>query len=173
MLEIHIPDQELWDELNEQFVTVSGGTFQFEHSLKAIADWESKWCKSFFKGDKTPEESIDYMRKMCIGRHLPEHLLTTEVQSKLVEHMNKKHTATTVGSSEGSRKTLTSEVIYAYMALGQVPFECELWNIERLLMLLAVISELQSPTKKMSAKESAQKYRDLNKERREKMNSAG
>ena len=70
MLKITIPGQEFWDEGKEEFVSTKGTTLQLEHSLVSLSKWESKWHKPFLgKGDKTVEETVDYIRCMtfCVN----------------------------------------------------------------------------------------------------------
>ena len=60
MLRITIPAEEVWDEVNEEFIYTKDQTLQLEHSLVSLSKWESKWCKAFLgKQDKTEEEILD------------------------------------------------------------------------------------------------------------------
>ncbi len=71
MLKITIPGQELWDEGKEEFVNTKGTTLQLEHSLVSLSKWESKWHKPFLgKGDKTVEETVDYIRCMTLTQNV-------------------------------------------------------------------------------------------------------
>ena len=73
-----------------------------------------------------------------------------EMCIKLIEYANDSPTATTVTSDDNDKKgpILTSEVVYAYMAMSQVPYTAETWNIVNLLMVLTCITELSNPDKK-------------------------
>ena len=63
MLKITIPSVELYDEATEEFVSSKAQDLQLEHSLVSLSKWESKWNKPFLtKGQKTVEETIDYIR---------------------------------------------------------------------------------------------------------------
>ncbi len=67
MLEIVIPDRELYDEKNEEFITVKGAKLQLEHSLVSISKWEAKWHVPFFsKENKTREQPLDYVKCMTL-----------------------------------------------------------------------------------------------------------
>ena len=67
MLQITIPEVELWDEKNQRFINVRQQTLSLEHSLVSISKWESKWCKPFLtKQEKTLEETIDYIKCMTL-----------------------------------------------------------------------------------------------------------
>ena len=71
MLTITVPEMELWDECNQEFIVTKGGDLQLEHSLVSLSKWESKWCKPFFsKQEKTREETIDYIRCMTLTRNV-------------------------------------------------------------------------------------------------------
>ena len=52
MLKLEIEPQEYYDEEKNLFITTKGGIYHFEHSLKAIAKWESIWKKPFLQSDK-------------------------------------------------------------------------------------------------------------------------
>ena len=59
MLRITIPAIELYDEINEEFISSKEQQLQLEHSLVSLSKWEAKWCKPFLtKENKTFEEVI-------------------------------------------------------------------------------------------------------------------
>ena len=64
MLKLVIPDAELFNEDTQEFITIKHQVLALEHSLVSVSKWESKWRKSFFKSEKTQEETIDYVRCM-------------------------------------------------------------------------------------------------------------
>ena len=49
MLQITIPEQELWDEEKEEFLYIKSYTLCLEHSLLSVSKWESKWKKPFIR----------------------------------------------------------------------------------------------------------------------------
>ena len=62
MLTITVPEQELFNERTEEFLTIPSSTLVLEHSLLSISKWESKWKKPFYgKQEKTAEEVTDYI----------------------------------------------------------------------------------------------------------------
>ena len=69
MLKIVVPAcNQLWDEVNEQFISSPETVLELEHSLVSLSKWESKWCKPFInRNDKTAEEMIDYVRCMTLN----------------------------------------------------------------------------------------------------------
>lgn len=180
MITIRVPDIELFNGETQEFEVLPGREFRFEHSLKAISLWESKWCKPFLSKlpshKKTTEELVDYYRCMCLDDGFTDEYLTYEVQSKLAEYLQTSHTATTFRETPNQGIDLTvhtSEVLYAYMAIAGIPFEADTWNFERLSVLIRAVGELNQPKKKMSNSEILQQNRELNEMRKAKLKSGG
>lgn len=172
MLVIDIPDREFFDESTNQFIIIPGRRLHFEHSLKAISEWETVYRKPFLtREEKTTAELFDYFILMCQDEITYDDL-TSDVVTQLGMYLNDVPSATTItkrgddNNSSSAGMIQTSEVIYACMANARVPFECENWNLHRLLTMLAVISELNNPDKKkMSKAETLRTYEDLNAKR--------
>lgn len=71
MLEITIPETELFDEINQEFIQVKKQTLRLEHSLVSISKWESKWHKPFISNQQqTREETVDYIRCMTLTQNV-------------------------------------------------------------------------------------------------------
>lgn len=160
MLCIDIPPAEYFDEADETFVTLKGGTLKLEHSLRSVSKWESKWHKSFLNTDeKSNEEWLDYVRCMTINKVEDQNIyngLTVENVQKINEYISDPMTATVIHERRGkrrSRKVVTSEVIYSWMVDMGIPFECENWHLARLMTLIRVCDENGTPKKKMSKKD--------------------
>lgn len=177
MIKLHLEDATFFDETTNEFTNVTGGVYTFEHSLKAIAEWESRWRKPFLINEKkTTEQLLDYYIDMAVGQKPNPYLFTPAVINELNKYISESPTATKIVSSESSSQNhsyVTSESLYAMMAMGGVPFECDTWNINRLVILLQVISERSKPQKKMSTQEILAQNRRLNQERRRKMKTKG
>jgi hypothetical protein len=176
MIKIHLEDRQLFDESTSRFITVHGGDFTFEHSLKAVAEWESKWKTPFMANTKKSyEQLVDYYTMMAIGERPSSYLFTTEVCNSLATYCMDTHTATVINDNEPNQQQsfVTSEAIYAMMAMAGVPFECENWNLNRLTILLQVIAERSKPQKKMNVRDILAQNVDLNRKRREALNSKG
>lgn len=175
MLILDIEDVELFDETTGSFITIKGGTFRLEHSLEAIAKWESKWKIPYLKAEYTPEQERDYYLTMSLDEGFTELHLTNRVLNEIVTYINDPHTATTITPSESkeSGKVITTEELYATMAIGQIPFECDKWNFNRLLMLIQIIGDKHAPKKKMTNQEIIEQNRKLNEERKKKYNTKG
>lgn len=170
MKTICIPKVRGFNEYTNKIFWLPGGTFRFEHSLKAITKWEQRHFKPFLKNDpdRTLEEQLDYYYCMCLDTNFDERYLylCPQVVKELQKYINTQFTATTIGNKGGKNSIiLTSEVIYAYMALSHVPFTCDKWNIYNLLLVLGAIGELQSSANepKKSEKDLAMEYNSQNK----------
>lgn len=177
------PEIEYWDEQQETFVTkpgVKGQTLQLEHSLVSLAKWESKWCKAFLsKTDKTPEETVDYIRCMTITPNVNPELYNHLTQGN-IEAVNAyiaaPMTATYLSedkNNKGSREVVTAELIYYWMIALQIPFECQKWHLNRLLTLIKVCNIKNSPPKKMSKRDLNSRNARLNAARRKQLGTRG
>lgn len=179
-LELDIPTQEVFDEVESRFVVSESAHCELEHSLYAVAKWESEYCKPFpllnGKTFETPEEMMYYVHCMdTLGNFDPMYLENKDVIQDIIDYLGKTPSATVI-KDEGpnSRGSFTtSEVIYASMFGARMPLECEHWNIYRLMKTLQVIASNNKPKKKMSQKEILERQRKLNAERRAKLNSKG
>ena len=185
MLEI-IPYEpnEMFDEESNKFVKVrsTGTVFHFEHYLDDISKWEAKYRKPFLSNKTiTPEQLIDYICMMNLDDNFNPNVLAPENITEITEYMSDANpTATVISSTDdnnrNSRTIMTSEVIYAWMANAGIPFECDQWNINRLLVLVSVISEFNKPRKQMSEAEILRRQREINQKRlaaMEKQNKEG
>ena len=181
MLQLKIPDTELFDEKEQKFIRIKGCTLSLEHSLVSISKWESKYKKPFLSRDgKTAEETLDYIRFMTITQNVDPMmygLLTREHIQQVMDYIDDPMTATTISRKEGqgsSRNIITSEVIYYYMTAYQIPFDpCQKWHLNRLMMLIRVCDEKNAPKKKMGKKDAASKYSSINAARRAKHHTRG
>lgn len=177
MLELELPDNELYDETNNVFVTIKGGTFRFEHSLKAIRLWESLYKKPFLGKEHTLAELKVYYQLMSIDKKLPLELIDDKLHSALANYIDDSHTATRIQNGSGGRRKriITAEIIYAMMAMAQVPFTCEEWHINNLLMVLQIIGIESDPKgkKKQPINEVYKSNTALNEARRKQYGTKG
>ncbi len=180
MLTITVPATESYDPITNTFFTTKEQTLTLEHSLLSISKWESKWEKPFFDKNvkKTIDESRDYIRCMTITQNVdPDvyYALTEDMYRKIIAYMEKPMTATFFSDTgkSPSRKIITSEVIYYYMAALQIPFTCEKWHINRLMTLIRVCNEENKPPKKMSKRDIMSQNTALNAARRARLKSKG
>lgn len=180
MLRITIPATELWDERKKEFVNVKEQTLQLEHSLVSLSKWESKWCKSFdATKNKTAEEALDYIKCMTLTQNVKPEVylcLTPEHIRQIMEYIDAPMTATTIrelNNKKANREIVTAELIYHWMIETQVPFECQKWHLNRLIMLIRVRQHKLNPPKKMSNAEIAEHNRMLNEARKKAWNTTG
>lgn len=179
MLQITIPAMnDLWDERNQQFLSIKETTIQLEHSLLSISKWESKWNKSFINTkDKTEEELIDYIKCMTITKNVDPNIyvcLTAENIQEIVNYINAPMTATTIrDTGKSNHEIVTSELIYYWMISLNIPVKFEKWHLNRLITLIRVCSIKNQPAKKMSRGEIMQRNAELNAARKKRWNTKG
>jgi hypothetical protein len=182
MLQIIVEPKELYDEKTETFVYTKETCLKLEHSLLSISKWESKWCKPFLpknrQDQRTPREMLDYIKCMTLNSNISDHVysaLTKEQMDKIFNYINHPMTATTVSSRQNSpmnREIITSELIYYWMIAYNIPFECEKWHINRLIMLIRVCAAKNKPDK-MSKADLIAHNRALNSARRKALHTKG
>lgn len=182
MLQIIVPGVELYDEVNNLFITAEKDQIlQLEHSLVSLSKWESHWHKAFFsKREKTSEEVLDYIRCMTITRNVDPTVydrLTYENIAQIDNYINESMTATYFSEDKNkpkaSREVVTSELIYYWMIAQGIPIECERWHLSRLLTLIRVCNIKNSPPRKMSRKSILAQNAALNAARRKQYNTKG
>lgn len=180
MLQIVIPSSEQYDEEKQEFVYTKEYTLQLEHSLVSISKWESKWCKSFLTSkDKSYEETLDYIKCMTLTQNLDSQVfnnLSNDNIEKINKYIEAPMTATFFSedkSSKSNREIVTSELIYYWMIALNIPFECQKWHLNRLLVLIRVCNIKNQPPKKRSRREIMSRNAALNASRRNQLNTKG
>jgi len=181
MLHIEIPESELYDEGRNIFIKAfKGQSLTLEHSLVSLSKWESKWCVSFLATEKkTREQTESYVQCMtltqnvdpAVYKYLTRHNIE-EVNNYILEPM----TATTFTNHEPTKinnDIITAEIIYYWMIVFQIPFECQKWHLNRLLSLINVCNIKSKPAKKMTLQERIAMQQKINAARRAKFNSKG
>lgn len=180
MLTIAIPSREYYNESTGMFETSEGRVIQLEHSLISISRWEAIWEKPFLsETEKTYEESLSYIQCMTITRNVDPKLyfqLGQKEMDMIDKYVHKKMTATTINrrkSNFGRGRVMTSEVIYAQMAMLGLSIECEKWHLNRLLTLIEVTALESGPKEKMPMKDQLAMQRQLNEQRLRKYKTRG
>ena len=180
MLHITIPETELYDERTNQFIRIKSRTLALEHSLVSISKWESRWCKPFFsKEGMTEEQTIDYIRCMTLTQNVPPETykgITNSIIDEIAEYINAPMTATWFSEDKGKRgkrEIVTSEVIYWWMIALNIPPEYQKWHLNRLLTLIKVCNNKNTPPKKVGKSTLASQYAALNAARKKKLNTKG
>ena len=147
MLSITIQEREFFNEATGEFIKIPKIELKLEHSLISLSRWESKWKKPFLStDDHTKQEILDYIACMSIDKSIdPQMIEYIDVDSykKIINYIGDPCTATKVYDRRPNRPTrkneiMTSEVIYYYMIYYGIPFSCEKWHLNRLLMLIRV-----------------------------------
>ena len=180
MLQITIPETELYNNDTQEFIPVKEQVLQLEHSLVSLSKWESKWCKAFLgKQEKTSEETLDYIKCMTITQNVePEvyNRLTNDNIIQINKYIEAPMTATTFlddKAAKNNRETVTAELIYYWMIALNIPFECQKWHLNKLLTLIRVCNIKNAPPKKRSTREIMSRNAALNASRKKKFNSRG
>ena len=180
MLEIEVPDRDLWDESKEEFISIKGCTLHLEHSLVSLSKWESKWCKAFLSNkNKTEEEQLDYVRCMTLDKNVDPRvyeILTNSNIEKINDYIAAPMTATRFFDEKkalGSKSdVVTSELIYYWMIALNIPVEFEKWHLTRLITLIKVCNVKNNP-KKMSRSEVMRRNKSMNAARKKRLNTKG
>lgn len=180
MLWIKIPNVELYDEVNNRFITIKEQTLQLEHSLVSLSKWESKWHKPFLSDvDRTYEETLDYIKCMTITQNVkPEvyYAINQEQVEQIQQYINDPMTATYFSEEPSGKingRQITSELIYYWMTALQIPWDSQKWHLNRLITLIKVCNAENQPKKKKSWSQTTKDWAALNKARRAKYNSKG
>lgn len=180
MLELVLSSDELYDEVNNQFIPPKHYTVQLEHSLISISKWEMKWHKPYLSPvDKTQEENLYYIECMIVTQHFNFELLSmlnNEHIAAINEYINNPMTATTIGTSKskgGKKSIITSEVIYYYMTVFKIPAEYQKWHLSRLTTLIRVCEANSQQDTKVNPREVMDRNTQLNEARRKQCGSKG
>lgn len=183
MLNLIVPSRQLFDENTQTFLYTNETVLNLEHSLISISKWESIWKKPFFETtEMTRDESISYIKCMSLNKHAPDEVfmsVTDDEIDNVVKYMNDSMTATWFAdnkdSTSGKKQIVTSELVYYWMIMFNIPVEFEKWHINRLMTLIRIfIAKNQKKDKKRVSKKDFYSQRDaLNKKRRAAHNSKG
>ena len=173
MLAIEIPEREFYNEVTGEFDYVSKTTLQLEHSLISISKWESKWKKAFLDQENMPRaELIDYIRCMTLNQKVDPKAYTVipgQDITRVREYITDPYTATRIydprANPNGPKQIITSELIYWQMIYFGIPFECEKWHLNRLLMLIRICS-IKGTDNQMSMEDIFKQNKALNAARR-------
>lgn len=152
----------------------------FEHSLLSLSKWEARTGRPFLtRGPKSNEEMLDYYGDMLTS---PEHdpdlvfRMAPADMDALTDYMNSTQSASTLPGSDGKRsnEVVTSETLYMQMAILKIPFEStEKWHLNRLMILIAKVSEARTPPKKEDRKTALSRWADLNERNKQFFKSKG
>lgn len=181
MLNITVLGNEFFDEDTQEFVTVGDVVLQLEHSLASLSKWESIWEKPFLGPDtKTTEQVLSYIECMTLTPiSSPEifHRLSKDNLDSINKYIESKQSATWFTDKTAprgpSREVVTSELIYYWLTVFNIPFECETWHLNRLFTLLKIANIKSQKPSKMSRSEVSARNRELNAQRRSQLGTSG
>lgn len=179
MLTITLNESEGFNSKENCFVKNDKVVLTLSHTLVSVSKWETKWLKPFLSEvKKTDEETADYIRCMSLS-DLDQSVLNriTNVELNMIkEYIENPMTATTVTNRDGKKgraEIVTTELIYYWMIALNIPWECQHWHLNRLMMLINVCNIKNTPSKKMSKKETLTNNAALNAARKKAMNTPG
>ena len=179
MLEITIPAGEMFDESTSEFVEFPEKTIKLEHSLVSVSKWEAKHHKPFLiREEKTSEEMLDYIKCMTVTQNVDDKFysfLSADNYKEISDYIENPMTATKVPNLGGrpNRETVTSELVYYWMTVYNIPSEYQKWHLNRLMALIEICAFKNAPPKKMSKSQIYNRNRSLNAARRAKYNTKG
>ena len=178
MLVIQVPLEE--SLVGPEFVVTKSFTLEMEHSLVSVSKWEQFFEKPFLSRtvEKTSEETHWYIKAMTLTPNVPPEVFTKlseENVADIEKYIAASMTATTFPDGDGreSREIITNEIIYYWMTVFNIPFECETWHLNRLFTLIRICNIKQAKPKRMSRAEIAARNRELNEQRRAQFKTKG
>ena len=179
MLTIQFNEVEYYDDETEEFRSYPQKIVSFEFSLKSVYEWETKYKIPFLSSglNGTAFEMLDFYLMMTKDKTLSIDYLTEPFAEVLWNYTQESMSATTFSQNgnkmNGSGKVYTSEELYALMFLNGIPIDFEDRNLNRLLIILRIISVYSSPPEKMSQQDILAQNTRLNAERKAKYNTEG
>lgn len=181
MLIIDLGTTEYYNPATEEFEYEDKGILRFQYTLKILYEWEGRWQKAFLDQNVklTADEIIDLYLRMAVDP-IEKSDLTEPVMKRIAEYISRPTTATrfrTVeGSGRGGKKTgkiYTSEELYALMFEARIPLEFENKDLNRLMVILRIMSTNNSPPKKMSKADILRQNAKINASRKARFNTKG
>ena len=168
VLDLYIPGKEFWNSELQEFIYTKDITLHLKHSLVSLTRWEQHYKRRFLDdGPKNEEEYRFYIQCMTLNKDV-DPLVYTVLQEddikKVTDYLHDSMTATTLPKQNNNRSNsekLSRELIYYYMSALNIPFECEKWFLNNLIILISIASIKNNPQEKKS-KPSWSSIRALN-----------
>ena len=157
VLDLYIPGKEFWNSELQEFIYTKDITLHLKHSLVSLTRWEQHYKRRFLDdGPKNEEEYRFYIQCMTLNKDV-DPLVYTVLQEddikKVTDYLHDTMTATTLPKQNNNRSNsekLSSELIYYYMSALNIPFECEKWFLNNLIILISIASIKNNPQEKKS-----------------------
>lgn len=174
MLKLLVKGHEFYNESTCEFIDVKDTLLKLEHSLVSVSKWEEYYKKPFLTEDaKTKEETIFYIKCMTLNNNVNElvyELLTAKQIETINQYIQDNRTATWFverdKDSGVNQEQITSELIYYWMIIHNIPQDYQKWHLSRLMTLIRICNIKNSPNKKMSEQETIEYYRHIKEQRR-------
>lgn len=169
VLDLYVPGKEFWNSELQEFIYTKDITLHLKHSLVSLTRWEQHYKRRFLDdGPKNEEEYRFYIQCMTLNKDV-DPLVYTVLQEddikKVTDYLHDSMTATTLPKQNNNNRSnsekLSSELIYYYMSALNIPFECEKWFLNNLIILISIASIKNNPQDKKS-KPSWSSIRALN-----------
>ena len=168
VLDLFVPGKEFWNSELQEFIYTKDITLHLKHSLVSLTRWEQHYKRRFLDdGPKNEEEYRFYIQCMTLNKDV-DPLVYTVLQEddikKVTDYLHDSMTATTLpkqNNNHSNSEKLSSELIYYYMSALNIPFECEKWFLNNLIILISIASIKNNPQEKKS-KPSWSSIRALN-----------
>jgi hypothetical protein len=180
MLTLTVGAASVFDEKTQTFGSQGGFELQLEHSLVSLSKWEAIHETPFLgTKKKTSDQLLSYIECMVVSKNLPGNFLeqlSKENLEAINAYIDRKMTATwfsEVKPQSRNQEIVTAELIYYWMTVYHIPFECERWHLNRLFTLIRIAGLKQDKPKKMSRSEIAQRNRELNEQRKKQLGTKG
>lgn len=186
MLTIVISGERKWDDEKEEFIPATKDyTLQMEHSLLSISKWEAIYHKAFLITEKNFEMIKVYAKCMTIN-NVPDEVyerLSAQNIDTISEYIKNEATATYLPNNGGNRAypngrtadgdVITAELIYYWMVQMNIPVEFQKWHINRLLILIRLISLKNDPKGGKGQKMTAAQRKAINRANRARFHTKG
>lgn len=168
VLDLYVPGKEFWNSELQEFIYTKDITLHLKHSLVSLTRWEQHYKRRFLDdGPKNEEEYRFYIQCMTLNKDV-DPLVYTVLQEddikKVTDYLHDSMTATTLPKQNNNRSNsekLSSELIYYYMSALNIPFECEKWFLNNLIILISIAS-IKNNTQEKKLKPSWSSIRALN-----------
>ena len=182
MLTIRVGETESFDEAKSEFVetvAVDSEARAFSGLACQNGSPNTRSRSSVRKRSLRKRSSTTSSACVLDPKIAPEEFSTNSLRANfkaINEYIDAKMTATWFSDQPAhprSREVITAELIYYWMTVFNIPFECEQWHLNRLFTLIRVCNIKQAKPKKMSRSEMPLDEPELNAQRKAQLGTTG